>query len=89
MRLGSFDLAALGAPGRPGRLDLAAYALQGAPGWLEKRGPVQLNALASSIWAQIECPNDAINKKNDLLIDDLASTLPASCALERSLLPRI
>ena len=75
MRPGSFDLAALVALGCPGSLNLIVLIASGCAGglksvslrgWLEKRGPVQLNALAGSIWAQIECPNDAIGKKKRL-----------------------
>ena len=52
-----------------------------------------LGALVGSIWVQANAPTTALTtrlaKKIDLLIDDPASTLPASCALARSLMPQI
>ena len=100
-RFGWLDLAALAAPGRPGWLDLAAQVALGRLGWLDlaalvapgqpdwlelpalvplgRTGCVDLNAN--------ECPNDAISKKNDLLIDDLLrSCLPRSLCNDASCL---
>ena len=73
----------LGAQQRAGWLDLAASARPGrpaTPGWLD---------LAAN-----ECPNDCpidtiSEKKNNFLIDDTASMLPASCALDRSFMPQM
>ena len=52
-----------------------------------------LGALVGSIWVQANAPTTALTtrlaKKIDLLIDDPASMLPASCALERFFMPQI
>ena len=52
-----------------------------------------LGALVGSIWVHASTLTTALTtrlaKKIDLLIDDLASTLPASCALERFFMPQI
>ena len=69
-------LARSGCPCCPGWLDLAALCAPGRPSWLD---------LAAN-----DYPIDTISKKkNDLLIDDPASMLPASCALERFFMPQI
>ena len=48
-----------------------------------------LGALTGSIWLQTTAQTTRLAKKNDLLIEDLASTLPASCALDRLFMPQI
>ena len=49
-----------------------------------------LGAPAGSIWLPTTTPSTRLAKtKNDLLIDDPAPMLPASCALERFFMPQI
>ena len=90
-------------PGRPGWLDLDALGAPGSPWlvrcgleWLDLRA---LGALAGSLWTPRAIlprpgwPTIALStrlaKKIDLLIDDPASMLPASCALECLFMPQI
>ena len=69
-------LARSGCPCCPGWLDLAALCAPGRPSWLDL--------------APNDYPIDTISQKeNDLLIDDPASMLPASCALEHFFMPQI
>ena len=64
---------------RPGWLELGALCAPGRPGWVDLGASECPN----------DCPNDTISKKIDLLIDDPASTLPASFALDRFVMPQI
>ena len=68
---GWLDLAASGEPGRPRWLDLAASRTIARPGWLNLAAS---SALVRNDWLDLadnHCPNDAISRKNDLLIDDM------------------
>ena len=67
-------------------LDLAAPAALAGSIWLLC---ALLGAPAGSIWLPTTTPSTRLAKKNDLLIDDPASMLPASCALERFFMPQI
>ena len=68
-------------------LDLAAPAALAGSIWLLC---ALLGAPAGSIWLPTTTPSTRLaKKKNDLLIDDPASMLPASCALERFFMPQI
>ena len=76
-----------------GALGLLCGALEGSGGALGRSwhalGMCWLARLGASECPN-DCPNDAIcQKKIDLLIDDPASTLPASRALDRFLMPQI
>ena len=88
---------------RPGWLDLAAPgALAGSiwprmarsacswhPCWVDLAALCGPGRPTGSIWLPNECPIDTISqKKIDLLIDDHASMLPASCALTRFFMPQ-
>ena len=90
-------------PGRPGWLDLEAPGASGSP-WLVRCGLERpdlgaLGALAGSLWTPwallarpgwpTTAPSTRLAKKIDLLFDDPASMLPASCALERFFMPQI
>ena len=61
-------------------LDLAAPAALAGSIWLLC---ALLGAPAGSIWLPTTALSTRLAKKIDLLIDDLASMLPASCALDR------
>ena len=74
---------------RPGWLDLASNDSIWVPG---RSGWLALDALSApgSPWLANDCPIDTISKKKiDLLIDDPASMLPASLALQRCYMPQI
>ena len=67
-------------------LDLAAPAALAGSIWLLC---AFLGAPAGSIWLPTTALSTRLAKKIDLLIDDPASMLPASCALERFFMPQI
>ena len=68
-------------------LDLAAPGFLAGSIWLLC---ALLGAPTGSIWLPNECTIDTKKQtKIDLLIDDPASMLPASCALERFFMPQI
>ena len=86
--------------GRPGWLDLAPWLARSGFDWLDLAalgalaGSIclpwsRLGALTGSIWLLTTAPTTRLAKKIDLLIDDPASMLPASCALERFFMPQI
>ena len=90
-------------PGRPGWLDLEAPGASGSP-WLVRCGLERpdlgaLGALAGSLWTPrallarpgwpTTAPSTRLAKKIDLLFDDPASMLPASCALQRFFMPQV
>ena len=89
-------------PGRPGWIDLEALGASGSP-WLVRSGLEWLDlgalgALAGSLWTPwallarpgwpTTAPSTRLAKKIDLLFDDPASMLPASCALVRFFMPQ-